>query len=371
VVDSSNALGQTLTASNTFAQAGGGDLYGGLLVIHLPHQWSWKSEYAWGYNTLDLGGSAHHGFGRAWQSGITGPVKSAAISLVYFETGTNFVSPANPGLTATSIPSRRGVNSTFTLPTKLGNFTVGEQFSQSNANSTSTIEQTMNAVSEGWARNFGPKTMLSATLHETLVGSGDVPPVLQTLPKETLSILQADQRDTGAALTATRQIGHASLNLTGSRDWTRNNLNPSADVITTSLLAGETWMLSNVFQIGSSFGINWTAAEKSTVGTTRALTGHFQPAFTWNRPGLQLAPIVSFNQTRTELLAGALSNQLTTGQYGGRISWTMPSEFKFSTLSFEGDFNRNKNLLTGADLSDKALMLVWTLTWARQQELRR
>jgi hypothetical protein len=71
------------------------------------------------------------------------------------------------------------------------------------------------------------------------------------------------------------------------------------------------------------------------------------------------------------LLAGVLSNQLNTGQYGGRITWTMPGEFKFSTLSFEGDFNRNKNLLTGADLSDKALLLVWTLTWARQQELRR
>jgi len=194
---------------------------------------------------------------------------------------------------------------------------------------------------------------------------------LQTLPPETLSILQADQRDTGAAVTATRQVGRASLNLTGSRDWSRNNLNSAADVITSSAQVGENWMLSNFFQISSSFGINWTAAEKSTVGTTRALTGHFQPAFSWRRSGLQLAPVVSFNQTRTELLTGVLTNQLNTGQYGGRISWTMPGQFKFSTLSFEGNFNRNKSLLTGADLSDKALLLVWTLSWARQQELRR
>src|SRR5262249_49022300 len=166
VVASSNALGQTLTVSNTFAQSGGGDLYGGLLVIHLPRQWTWKSEYAWGYNTLDLAESSHHAFGRAWQSSVVGRVKSAAISLAYFDTGTNFISPANPGFTAASIPSRRGVNGTFTLPTKLGTFTIGDQFSQSNPNSANAIEQTMNAVTESWARNFGPKTILSATLHE-------------------------------------------------------------------------------------------------------------------------------------------------------------------------------------------------------------
>src|SRR5262249_19406201 len=258
-------------------------------------------------------------------------VKSAAISLAYVDTGTNFTSPANPGLTTTSIPSRRGVNGTFTLPTRLGTFTVGDQFSQSNPNSTSAIEQTMNAVTESWARNFGPKTILSATLHETLVGSGDVPSALQILPQETLSILQADQRVVGAALTATRQVGRASINLTGSRDWSRNNLNPAADVITSSLLAGENWVLSSFFQISSSIGVNWTAAEKSTVGTTRALTGHFQPAFSWRRPGLQVAPIVSFNQTRTELLAGGLSNQLNTGQYRGPLHLANPREITINT----------------------------------------
>jgi hypothetical protein len=162
-------------------------------------------------------------------------------------------------------------------------------------------------------------------------------------------------------------VGKASLTLSASRDWNRNNLNPLADLITSSVLTGANWAYNSFFQINSTFGVNWTAAEKINVGTTRALTGHFQPAFTFARPGIQVAPIVSFNESRTQLLGGTLTNNLNTGQYGGRITWTMPGDFKFSSLAFEGDLNHNKNILTGADLSDKSLFLVWTLTWNRQR----
>jgi hypothetical protein len=225
----------------------------------------------------------------------------------------------------------------------------------------------MNAVTESWSRTFGLKTILGASLHETLTGFGNVPASLQQLPPETLQLLEADQRDLGVTLTATRQVGKASLTLSGSRDWNRNNLNPLADIITSSVLTGANWAYNSFFQINSTFGVNWTAAEKINVGTTRGLTGHFQPAFTWTRLGIQLAPIVSFNESRTQLFGGTLTNNLNTGQYGGRVTWTMPGDFKFSSLAFEGDLNHNKNILTGADLSDKSLFLVWTLTWDRHR----
>src|SRR5205807_2428443 len=46
---------------------GGGDLYGGRLLLHLSPQWLWTSEYAWGCDTQNPLLSPHHLFGRAWQ----------------------------------------------------------------------------------------------------------------------------------------------------------------------------------------------------------------------------------------------------------------------------------------------------------------
>jgi hypothetical protein len=47
----------------------------------------------------------------------------------------------------------------------------------------------------------------------------------------------------------------------------------------------------------------------------------------------------------------------------------MPGNPKFSTFSFEGDFNRFRNAVTGVELTDKTLALVWTIVRGRQRNL--
>jgi hypothetical protein len=360
------SLGGPLIFPDSQATPGGGDLYGGLLVIHLPSKWAWTSEYAWGYNTLDLAAGGQHLFGRAWRSGIAGAIKAATLSISYSDVSADFTSPANPGLTPLSNPDRRGVTASLTLPTKAGTFNLGDQFLESGAGSTTLPEQRMRAVTESWSKNLDPKTALSLSAHQTVTNTGDVPPAATTLPPEELNALEADQRDLGANLTVTRQVGKVSLSVTGARDWFHNNLTSTASAITSSILAGANWNYSTFFQLNSNLGLNWVAADKATVGATRGLSWYLQPALSWRRAGLQVAPLATSNQTRTELLGGLLTNNFTTAQYGGRVSWTMPRDFKFSTLSFEGDFNQNKNIVTGTNLNTTSLFLVWTLTWGRQ-----
>jgi hypothetical protein len=362
----STSLGGTFQFPDAEATPGGGDLYGGLLIIHLSPKWAWTSEYAWGYNSLDLAAGEQHLFGRAWRTGLAGPIKSATLGISYSDVGANFASPANPSLTPMSTPDRRGVTASLTVPTKAGIFNLSDQFLQSGAGSLTVPEQNMQAVTESWSKNLTPKTTLNLSSHQTLTSTGDVPQTAKTLPADELSALEADQRDLGANVAVTRQVGKVSLNLTGSRDWFHNNLTSSASAITSSILGGANWNYSTFFQLNSNLGVNWVAADKATVGNTRGLSWYLQPAFTWQRAGLQVAPLATSNETRTQLLAGLLLNDFTTTQYGGRVSWTMPRDFKFSTLSFEGDFNKSRNVVTGMDLGTTSLLLVWTVTWGRQ-----
>ncbi len=362
----STSLGGPLIFPDAEATPGGGDLYGGLLVIHLPSKWAWTSEYAWGYNTLDLAVGGQHLFGRAWRSGIAGAIKAATLSISYSDVSANFTSPANPSLTPLSNPDRRGVTASLTLPTKAGTFNFGDQFLESGASSTTVLEQRMQAVTESWSKNLDPKTALILSSHQTVTSTGSVPEAAKALPPEELKALEADQRDLGANLVVTRQVGKVSVSLTGARDWFHDNLTSTASTITSSILAGANWSYSTFFQLNSNVGLNWVAADKATVGGTRGLSWYLQPAFTWRRVGLQVAPLASSNQTRTQLLGGVLVNNLTTAQYGGRVSWTMPGDFKFSTLSFEGDFNQNKSIVSGTNFNTTSLFLVWTLTWGGQ-----
>jgi hypothetical protein len=346
---------------------GGGDLYGERLLLHLSSRWLWTSEYAWGYDTQDLFGTSHHLFGRAWQTGISGTIKNASLNVSYLDVSQNFTSPANPHLSPMSTPGRNGVNATLTLPTKAGTFVLGEQFLRSNLNDPNTPDQRMNAVTESWSWNLDPKTVFSAAAHQTLIGSGDLPAAVLLLTPVEQRALEADQRDVGANLAVTRQVGKVSMNLSGSRDWLRNNLNAQASVITSSILAGANWNYSTFFQLNSSFGVNWTAADKTTLGGTRALSYHLQPTFVWARAGLQMSPLAAFNQSHTELLGGFLTNDNATSQYGGQTSWTMPRALKFSTLSFQGNISQNRNLLTGTNLRNKSLLLIWTIIWGHQK----
>ena len=344
--------------------AGGGDLYGALLQVHLSQSWLWNSEYAWGYNTLDLAGSPQHTFGRAWRSGIAGSLGRAMLNFGYFDVGENFSSPANPMLSAMSNPGRRGITATAALPTGAGTFSLGYSFLESNVGSASSPAIRMNGLMESWSRALGPKTTLTLAAHETLTTTGNVPAAVLLLPPDQQAALEADQRDLGSNLTVARQVGRWTLSLGGARDWFRNNLMTGADTITSSVLMGASLNAASFFQLNTNFSVNWISAEKSTIGGTRTLSGYLQPVFLWQKTHLQVQPVISYNQTRTELLTGILTNNLTTTQYGGRISWTMPGDLKFSTLSFQGNTTQSKDVISNTNIRDEVLALVWTVVWA-------
>jgi hypothetical protein len=58
-----------------------------------------------------------------------------------------------------------------------------------------------------------------------------------------------------------------------------------------------------------------------------------------------------------------LINDSNTGQYGGRLMWTMPGDLKFSTLSFEGDYTLVRIPLANEIFRTTTALLVWTVVW--------
>ena len=151
-----------------------------------------------------------------------------------------------------------------------------------------------------------------------------------------------------------------------TRDWNRNNLFPSADTITSSLNLGTNWVTRGFFQLNSQVNVNWVAADGLTVGTTRNIAVYVQPAFVWKRPALQVSPLISLMKGRTILANGMLTNDTLTGQYGGRISWTLPGVLKFSTLSAQGSYNQNRNNIMNFDQRRTQLLVLWTATWGHK-----
>ncbi|HUJ32185.1 MAG TPA: IPT/TIG domain-containing protein [Candidatus Acidoferrum sp.] len=364
-----DSMGNPITTTDPVAAASGGDVYGGIVLVHLSTKWLWSSEYAWSYDTPDLSVAGGHLFGRAWRTGITGTIGKASLNVGYVDVGPNFGSPANPSLSLLSNPDRRGPNASLTLPTSAGTFSLSDQFVESNYHDANFPEQEMNAITESWSKNLNPKTMLSFTSHQTLTTTGNVPANVKALPLDEQLALEADQQDFGANLSLTRQVGKVMLSLGGSRDWFRNNLITGANSTTSSILVGGTWNYAAFFQLNANVSVNWVAADKSTVGTTRSLSGYLQPTFIWKRTGFQIQPLASYNQTQTVLGTGIFTNNFNTGQYGGRLSWTMPGEFKFSTLSFEGDYTINRSPLLNLDMRGTTALLVWTVAWGHKQAL--
>ncbi len=361
-------LGQTYTSSATVDTPGGGDLYGALLAVHLSPKWLWSSEYAWGYNDSNTFQGLFHLFGRAWRTGVGGTAGPATLNLSYSEVGPNFASPANPSLSFYSTPDRRGPTATVGLTTHIGTFTLGDTYQQSNFNEAYFAEQGMNALTESWSKNLDKITIMSVSAHQTSVTTINVPPAVRTLPLDQQLALEADQRDEGANVNLTRQVGKTlSLSVGGARDWFRDNLVQGANTITSSIIAGANWTARSYFQLNANVSSNWVAGEKSAVGETRNLSGYLQPTFAWKRAGLQVQPIASVNQSRTQLLGDILSNNMLTQQYGGRVVWNMPGEFKFSTLSMEGDYASSKNPVFALSQRGTTLFLLWTISWGHKQ----
>jgi len=357
------------SAADTLSVPGGGDLYGGLLLVHLAPKWLWTSEYAWGiHDTIDSGTLVRDS-GRAARTNIAGTSGPFAMNVSYIDVTPNFASPTDPTLSPNSTPDRRGPSGTFVFTTRAGTFSLGDTYLQSNFNRANFAEQEMNSAVESWSKSINKITVLTLAAHETLTYTGDVPPAVEALPSDEKIALEADQRDVGVNLSVTRQVAKtASLTFSGARDWFRNNLISNANAITSSLVVGTSWVARPFLQLNGNVSFNWVAGAGSTVGTTRNFSGFLQPTLTWKRIGLQLQPVASINQTRTMLVGDILTSDLFSQQYGGRLSWTMPRKFKFSTLTLNGNYSDLKNPVVAYRQQGTTLYLLWTVSWGYKHE---
>jgi hypothetical protein len=64
-----------------------------------------------------------------------------------------------------------------------------------------------------------------------------------------------------------------------------------------------------------------------------------------------------------------LTSDTLTGQYGGRLTWTLFGVMKFNTLSAQGSYNQNRNNVMGINQPSTQLLVLWTATWGHKRTL--
>jgi hypothetical protein len=361
-----DSQGNPIILPNPVAARARGDVYGALLNIHLKQKWLWSSEYAFSRENANVDDpTSRTEFGRAWRTGISGQAGKTTLNASYRDVGPNFGNPSNPSLTQASQPNLRGVDSGITETTKAGTFGLTYSFLENNVKPTTSAELLLHTFDETWSKQIDPKTNLVVDARQSLTQTGTIPASLQGQPPEQTGAL--DQRDVSGNINLSRQVGTVTMSVGGTRDWNRNNYFPTADTITSSLTLGTNWVTRSFFQLNSQFSANWVAADGVTTGTTRNLTAYVQPAFVWKKPALQVSPLISVMKGRTILANGSLTSDTLTGQYGGRISWTLPGALKFNTLSAQGSYNQNRNDILNMDQRSTQLIVLWTATWGRKK----
>src|ERR1017187_4132012 len=360
-----DSMGNPIILPNPVAAKSTGDVYGALLNIHLNPKWLWSSEYAFSRenaNTTDP--TSKREFGRAWRTGISGQSGKTNVNVSYRDVGENFGNPANPSLTQSSQPNLRGVDSAITETTTAGTFGLNYTFLANNVHPTTSDELFLHNFDETWSKAFGVKTNVVVDARQSLTQTGTVPAVLQGQPPDQTGA--QDQRDISGNINVSRQVGTVTMSAGATRDWNHNNLFPEASTITSSLNVGANLVTRGIFQLNSQVNANWVAADGLTVGTTRNVTVYVQPAFNWKKPALQVSPLVTLTKGRTILANGTLTSDTLTGQYGGRIAWTLPGVLKFSTLSAQGNYNQNRNNIMSIDQRTTQLLVLWTATWGHK-----
>ncbi len=362
-----DSLGNPIIVPNPVAQKSRGDVYGGLLKLQLGQKWQSQSEYAWSYDNANVSDPTSTTlFGRAWRSAISGTAGQVALSADFRDLSPNFANPANPSLTQTSNPNLRGVDASASLPTKkAGSFALTYSFLQNNVQPVTAVELNLNTLNETWSKPFGPKTNLSIGSTQSLTETGTVPASLQSEPPTQNG--SADQRDVSGNISLTRQVGMVSLTGSGTRDWLRNNLQPNAGAITSSVSLGANLVTQSFFQCNAQVNVGWVAADPVAIGSTRTISVSVQPALVWKRPSLQLLPVLSVNQAQTHLASGAFTANTLTGQYGGRLGWTMPGWLKFSTLAAQGTYNQSRDDVNHTNTPTTQLVAIWTASLARKK----
>lgn len=360
-----DSMGNPIILPNPVAAKSTGDVYGALLNIHFNPKWLWSSEYAFSRenaNTTDP--TSKREFGRAWRTGISGQTGKTNVNVAYRDVGENFGNPANPSLTQASQPNLRGVDSAITETTTAGTFGLNYTFLANNVHPTTSDELFLHNFDETWSKVFAVKTNVVVDARQSLTQTGTVPAVLQGQPPDQTGA--QDQRDISGNINVSRQVGTVTMSAGATRDWNHNNLFPEASTITSSLDVGANLVTRGIFQLNSQVNANWVAADGLTVGTTRNVTVYVQPAFNWKKPALQVSPLVTLTKGRTILANGTLTSDTLTGQYGGRIAWTLPGVLKFSTLSAQGNYNQNRNNIMSIDQRTTQLLVLWTATWGHK-----
>src|SRR5215472_926658 len=202
---------------------------------------------------------------------------------------------------------------------------------------------------------------------ESLTQTGTIPTALLGLtPVEQGA---QDMRDLSGNVNLSHQFAKLTLSVGGTRDWNHNTIVPTASTIASALTTGVTWIARSFFQLNSQVSFNWVAAEKFTIGETRNISTSLQPNFTMRSSTLQVGPLITVTQGRTLLATGALTSDTLTGQYGGRVAWTLPGALKFNTFSMQGSYNQNRNTITALDQRATQLLVLWTVTWGQQKQV--
>jgi hypothetical protein len=360
-----DSQGNPIILPNPVAAKSTGDVYGALLNIHLTQKWLWSSEYAFSRENPNTDEDSKSEFGRAWRTGISGQSGKTNVNVAYRDVGENFGNPANPSLTQASEPNLRGVDSAVTQTTKTaGTFGLTYSFLENNVHPTTSDELFLHSFDETWSKPIGKKTNLVVDARQSLTQTGTVPASLEGQPPDQTGA--QDQRDISGNLNLSRQIGTVTMSAGGTRDWNHNSLFPEASTITSSLTFGTNLVTKKFFQLNGQVNANWVAADGLTTGTTRNITVYVQPAFTWKKPALQVSPLITLTKGRTILADGTLTSDALTGQYGGRISWTLPGVMKFSTLSAQGNYNQNRDTIMSIDQRTTQLLVLWTATWGHK-----
>src|SRR5437016_11792266 len=207
----------------------------------------------------------------------------------------------------------------------------------------------------GWTKNLAATVVASVQVHEARILSG-------TLPSG-FTLIRPDTSDLGCNVSLSRSFNRFMLALTGSRDWFRNLALSTGNVITSSVGINSNFKAASFFQLNSNLSVNWTAADKNSIGGTTAITSFIQPMLQWQKTGLSISPLITVGQTRTVLSGGLLTADTLNQQYAGRLGWQWPSPLRFSTVTLEGSSAKLHNSISGADQADNRVSLLWTLVW--------
>jgi len=293
------------------------------------------------------------------------------VDIAYRDVTSDFSNPANPSITEMGNPNRRGLDSSFTQGTRIGDFDFGYHYLQSNVSSQDRPATVMNNLTWGWKKSLKTKTQIMLRGHDALVSSGDLPLALKSVTRQDLIAqrLLTDQRDIGFNSSVVQSLGPVNASATVSRDWFRNSLIFGQNAIVTGTQFSVSTRRVSYFQLQSSWSANWAVRDKATQGGTRILNLYLLPTVWVPQTPLSVSPLVSLTKTKGQLSTGLYTADLLSSQLGGRLSWRLPTMLRRALFSIEGArVEMRNNLLVGipgANVIDKRLAMM--LSFAQDQ----